>query len=252
MIVKGQHEDFAKFFSEPTRDSLREVLRKNIGETDYLDFKQDWPEIPKLARHILALANSGGGALIVGVSQDPNGTLSPVGMKQVLDKAKIAPPLTQYLPKAIEYHVMDFSYTASEYQALVGKAFQVLLVEDTPRALPFLSLKDGDGIRSNGVYVRSGTTSAEASHEQLQGVINRRIESGHSSQPELELNKHFSQLRALDELRPWNDSWLAEYLRQSGGKYEDNESTDFKDFIEEAYEEKKLQIAQLLGVRPHS
>ena len=42
-LAKAQHEAFADFFEQPTRDKLREVVQNNIGETDYLDFKADLP-----------------------------------------------------------------------------------------------------------------------------------------------------------------------------------------------------------------
>lgn len=38
-LAKSQHELFAQFFEEPTREKLRDLVKQNIGETDYLDFK---------------------------------------------------------------------------------------------------------------------------------------------------------------------------------------------------------------------
>ncbi|HET7331834.1 ATP-binding protein [Dyella sp.] len=247
-ILKEQHESFARFFASPTREALRELLRRNIGETDYLDFKADWPALPKLARHILALANTGGGALVIGVAQEADGALVPRGMPAIKDKALLILPLSAYLPKMLQFEVLDFSFAAAEYQALVGKSFQVLLVEDTPKELPFLALKDADGLRTSAVYVRTGTTSTEADHTQLQAIINRRIESGHSSQPSLELDKHLAQLRVLDEHRCNNDSWISELLREQSSRFDDGESGDYRSFIEDAYESKKQLILHLLGL----
>ena len=248
-ILKEQHESFANFFTTPTRDSLRELLRRNIGETDYLDFKSEWPETPKLAKHILAIANSGGGALVVGVAQHADGSLLPNGLLALKDKSALVPPLGAYLPKTLQYEILDFSFTASEYPALVGKSFQVLLIEDTPKELPFLALKDGDGLRANAVYVRSGTSSSEAGHVELQTLINRRVETGHSNQAALDLDKHLGQLRTLDEVRPNNDCWINSYLINELSRYDDRESSDHKDFIEEAYELKKAQIMRLLELQ---
>lgn len=245
---KDQHELFANFFAQPTRAALRELLRRNIGETDYLDFKAEWPDIPKLAKHILALANSGGGAIVVGVSQSPDGSLTASGISGFKDKADLVPPLGSYLPKMVEFQVLDFAFSASEYPDLIGKSFQVLLVEDSPRNLPFLSLKDGDGVRANAVYVRSGTASTEAGQLDLQAIINRRIETGHSTQSSLDLDNHLGQLRTLDEVRYHNDSWLNSMSRDIGSKYDDRESSDFKEFIEDAYERKKWLILRLIGL----
>lgn len=246
-ILKKQHESFAKFFAEPSRDALRELLRLNIGETDYLDFKAEWPTIPKLARHILALANSGGGAIVVGVSQSPEGDLIPSGLASLKDKAQLLPPLVSYLPRHLEVVILDFSFSASEYAALVGKSFQVLLVADAPKHLPFLCLKEAEGLRTSVVYVRQGTTSTEAGHAQLQAVINRRIESGHSTQSSLDLDAHLAQLRTLDERRTTNDSWLSQ-VRRDHDRFDNEESSDFQEFIEEAYEEKKRLVRRALGL----
>jgi len=246
-ISKSQHESFAEFFSLPTRDRLRQLLQANIGETDYLDFKSEWPDLPKLAKHILAIANSGGGALVIGVMQHQDGSLSAAGLPRLVDKSKLVPPMSAYLPKDLDYQVLDFVYTASEYTTIVGKKFQVLLVEDVPHSLPFLSLRDGDGIRSNAIYVRSGASSTEASHDQVQAIINRRVETGHSNQPALDLQQSIQHLRTLDEVRHYNDSFMSTFDRDS--EYSDSESSDFRDFLEEAYEAKKTIIWSQLGIR---
>lgn len=246
-ISKDQHEAFAIFFSKPTRDALREVLRKSIGETDYLEFKGFWPETPKIAKHILALANSGGGAIVVGVNQMSDGMLVPDGLDSLEDKADLIPRLRAFVPTGLEFQVLDFHFSASEYSGLIGKMFQVLLVEDVPKLLPFLAIRDGDGIRSNAIYVRSGTRSAEANQRELQSVINRRIETGYSNQPGLDLEKHLIQLRALDELRPGNDCWFNSVVKGNADEADDLESSDFKNFLNEAYESKKELIRRLLG-----
>lgn len=61
---KSLYEEFAVFFENPTRDSLRKLLSRNFGESNQIDFKESWPESNKLAKHILAFANSGGGVIL--------------------------------------------------------------------------------------------------------------------------------------------------------------------------------------------
>ena len=110
-------------------------------------------------------------------------------------------------------------------------------------------MKHGDGLRANAVYVRSGTSSSEAGHVELQTLINRRVETGHSNQAALDLDKHLGQLRTLDEVRTNNDCWINSYLINELSRYDDRESSDHKDFIEEAYELKKAQIMRLLELQ---
>lgn len=66
MADKSLKEQFANFFEEPTRDKLKKIIQFNLGEEDYLDFKGCWPEGAKIAKHVLAFANSGGGCMVVG------------------------------------------------------------------------------------------------------------------------------------------------------------------------------------------
>jgi hypothetical protein len=62
-LKKTFHEAFTKFFEEPTRDKLRELLKNNVGELDNLDFKESFPAKDKLAKHLLAMANVMGSGL---------------------------------------------------------------------------------------------------------------------------------------------------------------------------------------------
>lgn len=244
-IKKQQHEGFAKFFEAPTRSALRAVIKDSIGETDYLDFKTDWPEYTKLAKHILALSNSGGGALIVGVSENDDGTHEPTGLKELRDKEKVSKGIKKYLPESLSYEVLDFTYEDSEYARLKGKKFQVILVEYTPKHIPFLSKKAGTNIQDNAVYVRRGTNSDEATHEELQKVINERIETGYSSAHLLELPDHIEQLKALYESKAANfDSLQAQFRALAG----DTSMMKFKKFLAELIVRKKARIEEELDL----
>jgi hypothetical protein len=195
-LGKGLHESFARFFEEPSRERFRDLIKNSSGEYPHLDFKSKWPIFTQLARHILALANSGGGCLIIGVEDK---TCEPLGIEAIVDKADFRKSLKSYLPRQCLdlVELLDFVFKDSEYPRLIGKKFQVIFVDDDPRSLPFIAIKNGDGIRGNAVYVRFNTSSEEASHEDLQKVLNRRIETGHSSRRELDLQMHLDQLKLL-------------------------------------------------------
>ncbi|MFA6204685.1 MAG: ATP-binding protein [Methylocystis sp.] len=195
---KGIKEQFAKFFEDPSRESLRTLLKDNLGETEHLDFKKAWPRYPALAKHILGFANTGHGCLIIGV-EEKDCSLEPVGIEEIVDKADIQNGLKNFLPSELitRVNVFDFPFKASEYGALVGKLFQVILVEFSVDHTPFVSPKDGDGIRAAAIYVRREGITAEATHDELQRILNRRIEAGYSTSEELDLKKHIEQLRIL-------------------------------------------------------
>lgn len=194
---KGLHEAFARFFEQPTRPALRTLIKENIGEFDHLDFKSEWPEGAALARHVLGLANSGGGVIVVGVVEAGDKSLSAEGLPAFQDKTAVLSSFRKYVPDPIEVGVYDFSFNESEYGPIKGKRYQVVLVEDRPSHLPFLCKADGKNIRAAAVYVRDGVATVEASHEQMQRIINRRISTGHSTSREMTLRDHLDELKAL-------------------------------------------------------
>lgn len=243
-LSKKQHEGFAQFFEKPTREALRALIKDNIGETDYLDFKEQWIPGPKLAKHILAMSNSGGGALIIGVKENDDGTTEPVGINDFKDKEKISKDLSKYLPTDVSWDSFEFAYKDSEYEKLKGKKFQVLLVEYNPQFIPFLCLKASDGIKENTVYVRRGTSTTEATHDDLQKIINDRVETGYSSKHVLALSEHLQQLKELYKTKE-NHSYMASFAKVMS-IFEGDKFKDYNDFVEELISRKKSKIIEEL------
>lgn len=195
--MRSLQERITRFFEQPTREGLREILEFNTGEQNNLDFKESWPSYSKMAKHILAFTNCGGGCIVLGVSQNNDGLLESVGLESLIDKSEIVKCISPFVPSEVTYEIMDFSYESSEYAKIVGKKFQVLFIESNPEHLPFISTKNGDGIRENAIYIRKGTNSIEAPYEELQKVINRRIDTKYSSSSEMKLEEHLAQLKIL-------------------------------------------------------
>lgn len=194
MLIK---EAFAKFLEDPSRDKLREVFKLHTGEEDFLDFKKKWPANAKLAKHILAFSNSGGGCLIVGVGQSNDGTIEVTGIDKIEDKVEINNGVKKYLPQHLDFELQDFQFDDSEYGKLIGKKFQVLWVKDDPHHLPYVSNYEGDQLRRGAIYVREGTESVEGTYERVQKILNRRIETEYSTTEEFELQDHLTQLKIL-------------------------------------------------------
>ncbi len=129
----------------------------------------------KVARHILAMANSGGGCIILGVSQNEDGSSKISGLENFKDTADLRKEIKGYLPSSLKYHVKDFSYENSECEAMIGKKFQILIVEDTPFDLPFVCCKDGEKIKDGDIYIREGTESEKANNYEIDQLIKRKI-----------------------------------------------------------------------------
>ena len=170
-------EEFARFLERPTRESFKELLQKQLGEYDYLDFKEEWPEKTKIAKAILSFANSGTGCLILGVAECEDGTFEVKGLKTLKDKTKLKDSLQVFLPQSIGYEIFDFEYDSSEYNNLIGKKFQILLVRCNEDIIPVLSLSAGGSLHRNRIYIRHNDSTREADHEQVQQLINKTYRS---------------------------------------------------------------------------
>ena len=160
---------------EPTLDHFREFLQDQTGEHNAIDFKQEWIEKDKLAKLMLALANYGGGIVVFGVHENGDKTFSCDGLKELQAKEQIGAWIKPYLSSSLKYDVYDFSYQTSEYEALKGKQFQMLFVEDTPQFLPFISRKEGSSIKPATIYIRRGTSDEQVTEEELSHILERRM-----------------------------------------------------------------------------
>ncbi|MDV3002561.1 MAG: hypothetical protein N5P05_004216 (plasmid) [Chroococcopsis gigantea SAG 12.99] len=261
---KSIKDEFAKFFEEPSRETLRDLLQNHLGEFPHLDFKQDWPDLDQIARHILGIANSGGGCIIIGVTEIENQTLEATGLANLTDKKVISDRIDKYLPHVLKskFNICDFYYEASEYSKLIGKNFQVILIEYDVAHLPFLSVADGSSIKKDKIYVRRVTSTVEANHDEVQDLINKRIETAYSSSNEIDLREHLEELKLLyDQIKRgeyisinpfatiktsiFDKNWDI-YLRRIDNPHYPKEEYDA--FIAKMIEKKKKRIEIALNV----
>ena len=198
---KGLKEAFAVFFENPSRESLRKLLIDHTGEHDDLDFKSEFELIPppKLAKHIIAMANKAGGAIVFGVKETENSKFESVGL-ELDDKTEFLKKIEAYLPDKLIRSVHDFSFNEVEYTKIIGKSFRVVIVEYTPEYIPFLSKKDGTDIQKNLIYIRKNASSEQAEYNDLQDIFNRRLETNFSSAREISLTEHFKELKEIYSL----------------------------------------------------
>lgn len=197
--IRTGREVYARFFEEPSREALRALLQNHLGETADLDFKREWPARPDLAKHILGFANAEGGALVIGVDERSDKTLDPVGVLAFTDKVDLHSGIKKFLPASLRDNVSveDFHYEETEYPKIKGLRFQVLIVDSDASHLPYLCASDGDKIRAGAIYVHREGGTSEATHDELQAIINRRIGTNYSSASELKLKEHLEQLKIL-------------------------------------------------------
>ena len=199
---KALKELFAKFFENPSREWLRELLKNHTGEQSDFDFKREWPDFSSIAKHILAIANTGGGCIVFGVAEMLDKTFDAVGLAAIKDKGEFQDQIRSYLPFRLRSSVSleDFSYDASEYPKIIGKKFQVVFIVSDPTQLPYVSTGEKPGnIRRNAIYIRHQGQTTEASDDDIQQLINTRLSTGYSSKPEIILRNRLEQLKLLHE-----------------------------------------------------
>ena len=78
---------YEEVVNEPSREKFREFIKNNVGELDEVDFKEQWISKGELSKLLLAMANSRGGVIVIGIKENDDGTLEPIGLEELKDKA---------------------------------------------------------------------------------------------------------------------------------------------------------------------
>lgn len=247
-------ELLAQFLENPSRELLRELFRNEYGEFNNIEFKSNFTEYSKIAKHIIAIANSGGGIIIFGIEENEKNEVIVKGLEFFTDKTDISKNIKKYLPQQLKFDLLNFDYKESEYNIIKGKKFQVVIIEQQYEYAPFISLKDGIGIRINSIYVRNNINSEEANYNSLQEILNKRIQTGYLNNSEIELAEHLQQVKELySQLNKYNYeggiyslSKISEsfYSKKTLNKSFPKES--YEDFILRLLEIKKAKIESLL------
>ena len=189
-----------KLLQEPTLDKFREFLHSQTGEHNSIDFKKKWIENAELAKMMLAMANSQGGIIVFGVSENEDKSTNIEGLPEIKDKAVISNEIKNFVSSNLKYEIYDFTYTTAEYEALQGKNFQMLVIEDVPEYIPFFAKRESGTLKQNMIYVRRGTSCEIVNEEEFNDILNRRINYMHPLNGEpLQLSEHLQQLKILYE-----------------------------------------------------
>ncbi len=145
-------------------EELRRLVRK--GEGSYLEFKRKARHPDKIAREMLAFANSEGGLLLIGVDDD----LSIHGVKfPDEDIYAIETFLNKYTYPEIPYRLEKINVTASRH-------ILAYHIEESQRKPHFMRALQEDGKKQ--AFVRVNDMSITASREMIQVLRNERRNRG--------------------------------------------------------------------------
>lgn len=262
------YDDFLK---SPTKDNFRVFLQNTSGEMDEVDFKEIWIEKGHLAKTLLAMANSRGGIIVVGIKEEEDGQLTAKGLDEFKDKAVINNEISKYIPPELDYEIFDYSYETSEYEAVKGKKFQLLYIHDTPERLPFISRNATTDLEKDTIYIRRGTKCERASADEIERLLEAKMQTIFKESSNLTLDEHLKQLRILYNELPKKVKRLVRKGEPSaaaaglvaiaslftGLSRDEYEEIDNPDYPEESYETfinrmikmKKLKIEKHLDLK---
>lgn len=255
-MARSSKGDFAKFFANPSVETLPEYLRNHLGEQNFLDFKEKWPEKQDLARHVLAMANCDGGAIIIGVK---DGTpADPIGIQgDITDKTDIARQLSPYLPTKLMkiIAVEDFDYDNAIYdESIRGKKFQGLFVSKDPSGLPYFNTKSLGGHPAKSIFVRKEFSSKIADAEDIAALAERCIKAATIDHADDSLQNDLFQLKLLyDQIPQFMPSSLAmaaifadNFLWDKSRKNPRYPDIEYEAFIRECIDTKMTKIRSKL------
>jgi len=189
-IKKNKKEDFHKIYLE------------HPGEQEDLDFKKKWPDSESLAKHVVGMANTKGGCIVIGV-EEKKGTKEKMytGLEKFEESSDIKEKLSTFIPECLKRNIrivdLDYKNPAEDFSGLNEKLFQVLIVDYCPDFLPFMTEKDGKKVINNGIYVRCGASTRYATYQDIQELIRRRIEAERTSFEGIEMKKNLANLKEL-------------------------------------------------------
>lgn len=144
-------------------------------ETENIEFKSGFTE--EIYKEVIAFANTGGGVLYIGIDNNGNA----VGLDSVDDEYT---RITNGIRDAILPDVTMFvKYTIQE-----NKVVRIIISEGTNKPY-YLRAK---GLKSGGVYVRQGASSAQASSEQIRQMIKESDGDDFESMRSIEQNLSFA------------------------------------------------------------
>ncbi|WP_378954883.1 helix-turn-helix domain-containing protein [Pelosinus sp. sgz500959] len=251
-------DSLLNFFKEPTIEEFAHFLQQNVGESNNVDFKENWIDFDKMAKIILGIANSGGGAIVIGVSeQDNNIVAAGIPNDNIIDAADLIKKISKYFPEKILscINLLNFFYDNEVYGTLRGKKFQVIIIRVKPSDLPVICESDSKSLQKADIYIRRGTSTEKINYDELQELIAVKIEAEKDRISNLELKDELVQLRTLYDAVPvtvkkmgisgitQSSMFLSVMGLQQNAIYP---KEGYEDFLVSSIEKKKEKIKRML------
>lgn len=197
-------DSLISFLKEPTLETFSDFLKENLGETNNIDFKSEWIEFEKLAQILIGMGNSGGGCIIIGVAEEDEKLVSKGIQEKTYDPSEIFKKINKYFPDSIveNIQIFNFFYDNDVYGKLKNKKFQMVTIYVEDDKIPIVCECESKLFKRGDIFIRRGTNTEKVNYEELQTLLNRRIEAAKAQLTDEELNVELKQLKILYDAIP--------------------------------------------------
>jgi predicted HTH transcriptional regulator len=163
-------------------DTPIERVRNARRESKYIDFKEkldisqagEWCEIVK---DIVAIANSGGGWILIGAKNDGSPSKADVTEVSTMDPAQITDKIFKYTGEQFsDFDIQEIEKNGNKLAAIQIKGVTIPLIFTQPGNYDIGGGKQKTAFGRGTVYFRHGAKSEPGNSKDLRDCINREIE----------------------------------------------------------------------------
>ncbi len=164
-----------------------EKVKSAVKESKHVEFKEmfdvtsdhDWCEITK---DIVALANSGGGCILIGVRNDGTPVQFDPDLINKLDSAKFVDKIFKYtFEKLSLFEIIKINRNAGEAIALLIGGLHIPVVFQKPGTYDVGGGRQETAFKEGTVYFRHSAKSEPANSNDLRDAVEREISRRHRS-----------------------------------------------------------------------
>jgi len=253
MVKEGRNIEMTKdslldFLKEPTLETFSFFLEQNLGETNNIEFKSEWIEIEKIAQILMGMGNSGGGYILIGIAEK-DGNLESKGIQEkIYDPSDFIKKISKYFPDSIVVNIqlLNFFFDNDVYGKLKNKKFQMIIINVEDDKIPIVCECESKLFKKGDIFIRRGTNTEKINYEELQMLLNRRIEAAKAQLTDEGLNEQLKQLKILyDAIPTVINKFSYSALKQSPFMLQMVGKEKNKVYPEKSYEEFLVDMIQM-------
>jgi Putative DNA-binding domain len=151
-------------------------------ESKFIEFKQSFDsdkpgEWCELIKDLIAIANSGGGIIIIGLDNNGNPSGKPVDLIEKIDPSDISNKIIKYTgPTDMEFEIAFLKKKGYKLVAFVIQPVSIPVVFQKPGTYDIGAGKQNNAFSVGTVYFRHGAKSEPGTSDDIRRVVERQLE----------------------------------------------------------------------------